>query len=344
MIPSDRSRALVVGALVMLLVSAFARPASGDSDNENEARLLFIEGRRLAGAGDYAGACLKFEGSYKLDPGIGTNFNLADCEEHLGRTATAWMRFLAVASATRAAGQLEREQVARARAAALEPRLSRIIVLVPTPPPGTVIQQDGEIVPATMWGVATPIDPGGHTIEAAAPGRQKWSSRVEVPSAPETVSVVVPALTEESVTEPIRPLAAARTATAQEASDHSTGPGIPRFSAWTGALGAVAIVTGAIFALRFEMENTQAKDTCHTNGVDGLCADTNELTNANNLRDSATRDRTIAIIATSAGAAAIVAAGAWWWRTTHRAPPAHAFLAPTTFATGTTAIDIGVVW
>ena len=63
------------------LVSARA-PAANEVD-EAAARVLFGEGRKLAAAGDYAAACPKFEESFRLDPGIGTGFNLADCWEHI---------------------------------------------------------------------------------------------------------------------------------------------------------------------------------------------------------------------------------------------------------------------
>src|SRR5205807_91874 len=98
--------------------------------------VLFLEGRKLAAAGDYAAACPKFEDSYRLDPGIGTNFNLADCYEHRGLIASAWARFLDVAAATKAVGQSERERVARARAALLEPKLARLTLEVEGTEPG----------------------------------------------------------------------------------------------------------------------------------------------------------------------------------------------------------------
>src|SRR6185312_13224264 len=114
------------------LLPARARAA----EDEAAARALFFEARRLVAAGNYAAACPKFEDSYRLDPGIGTSFNLADCYEHSGRTASAWARFLDVAAATKAAGQLDRERVARARAAALEPKLARMTLKVEAKVPG----------------------------------------------------------------------------------------------------------------------------------------------------------------------------------------------------------------
>ena len=83
--------------------------------------------------GKHADACPKLEESQRLDPGIGTQFNLAVCYEQVGRTASAWSTFLDVAGAARAAGQTEREKVARQRATALEPRLIRLTITAPVP-------------------------------------------------------------------------------------------------------------------------------------------------------------------------------------------------------------------
>ena len=44
-------------------------------------------------AGDYTAACPLLERSHSLDPSSGTLLNLGDCQEHLGRTASAWRAF-----------------------------------------------------------------------------------------------------------------------------------------------------------------------------------------------------------------------------------------------------------
>ena len=163
--------------------------------DEAGARVLFAEGRKhQADDGRYAEACPKFEASFRLDPGIGTNFNLADCFEHLGRTASAWGRFLDVAAATKAAGQSQREQVARARAAALEPNLVRLVVEVSSPVDGLIVERDGVVVGRASWGLALPVDPGDHVVAASAPGKRRWSQSTSVPNIPTSVTVVVPAL------------------------------------------------------------------------------------------------------------------------------------------------------
>jgi len=63
-------------------------------------------------AGQLADACAPFAEIQRLSTAVGTLLNLADCEEKLSQTASAWAEFRS------AAGQSEREGIARDRAAA----------------------------------------------------------------------------------------------------------------------------------------------------------------------------------------------------------------------------------
>jgi len=145
--------------------------------------------------GNYQQACGKFEQSLRLNVGIGTQFNLADCWEHIGRTASARSLFLGAAASAHAAGQSEREQVAKARADALEPRLLRLVIDVRATDPELIVRRNQVAVTREAWGTATPVDPGSYLIEASAPGKKAWSSRVTVPvTASDAVSVIVPVL------------------------------------------------------------------------------------------------------------------------------------------------------
>ncbi len=131
--------------------------------------------------GDYAQACGKFEESQRLDPGLGTLFHFADCEERLGKTATAWAAFLDVASEARAHGEADREAVARARAATLAPALARLTI-DPGPSkdaPSFVVTRDGSPVSAAGWGVPIPVDPGTHAIAVHARNKRSWTLTVE---------------------------------------------------------------------------------------------------------------------------------------------------------------------
>ncbi len=77
----------VAGLLLLAATTSFAEPSA---DDRTVARSLFDQGRALVKDGNYAAACPKLEESQKIDSGVGTLFNLADCYEHLGRFASAW--------------------------------------------------------------------------------------------------------------------------------------------------------------------------------------------------------------------------------------------------------------
>lgn len=308
--------ALAICALCFSALPALSRAAGSD---EAGARVLFAEGRKLAAAGNYVEACPKFEDSFRLDPGIGTNFNWADCLEHIGRTASAWARFVEVAAATKAAGQVERERVARARAVALEPKLARLVVVVRSPVPGLLVARDGVALAPASWGSSVPVDPGDHLVEATAPGKRTWSQNTAVPDAPTTVSVSVPAL------EPLPPsqprLAAPMGATS--ASQLSLVPRAERARRASipvvafGALGAVALATGALLALKVVAENGDAKGLCSNNNT---CGSLDEKMRHDTLVSDAHSDRNLAFISAGIGGAALLAAGYLWWRPAHSEP------------------------
>src|SRR5260370_35084814 len=102
------------------------------------AEALFADGRRPVGAGEYAAACPQFAASQKLDPGVGTSLNLADCYERLGRWASAWAEFRSAASAAHSSGSRQRADPAAARDRATTRRPSQRTVTSPAPPAGLV--------------------------------------------------------------------------------------------------------------------------------------------------------------------------------------------------------------
>jgi hypothetical protein len=186
---------LAAFALLMgIASSAGAQPAS--QYTKDEALNLFNEARALAAAGKYEEACPKFEKAQAIDPGMGTLFNLAGCYAQIGRIASAWAAFRDVASAASAAGQVDREKVARERAAALEPRLSKLRISVPEEAmaPGLEVQRDGVTVASLIWGTDVPVDPGNHLVSASAPGREPWSAVISVAEPGKVVVLRVPPL------------------------------------------------------------------------------------------------------------------------------------------------------
>ena len=185
---------------IALLGATWSSPARAADSSEARAaaQVLFDQGKDLAKAGKLAEACPKFEESQRLDPRIGTQFNLADCFERLGRTASAWTNFVDVASSTKAAGQADREQVARDRAAALERKLTRVTIRVDgAGVPGLRVTRDGTDLGQALWGTPLPIDPGEHVMEVTAPGKIAWKSRFTVGSTASTSTVNIPALADD---------------------------------------------------------------------------------------------------------------------------------------------------
>jgi tetratricopeptide (TPR) repeat protein len=167
------------------VVFLFALPAAADPAS---AEVLFSEGRRLFQEGNYAAACTKFEESNKADAAIGTQLNLAMCWEKLGKTASAWSMYMQIANASTSGGRNDRAQFAQQHAAALLPTLSKLTV---TAPAGTTIRVDGVVWSAAATGIATPIDPGRHTIDATAPNKPSFHRVVDVPGSAATITVAV---------------------------------------------------------------------------------------------------------------------------------------------------------
>lgn len=185
--------AAAAAALTSFAPDAFAQTGA---ENKAAARALFEEGRKLVAEGKLSEACPKFEASQRLEPGAGVLFNLADCYEQIGRTASAWSLFLEVASMSKATNQADKEAAARTRASALEPKLSRLTISVPSGSEieGLLLKRDGELVSKEMWNVRLPVDPGKHTLEATAPGKKKWVKTVSVDAGSTTAAIEVPAL------------------------------------------------------------------------------------------------------------------------------------------------------
>lgn len=189
-------------ALAAALALAGDGRAEPTGEDKAAAETLFQDALKLIKLNNYPEACPKLEASNKLDPAVGTLFNLGDCYEHTGRTASAWSSF---GEARRLAERQndKRAKVAAEREAALEPRLAKLVVAAQQKPEGLVIKRDKKAVDDALLGTAVPVDPGKHTIEAEAPGHEPWSTTVDVPDQPGAVTVTVPPLSAARSTGPV---------------------------------------------------------------------------------------------------------------------------------------------
>jgi hypothetical protein len=252
----------------LLAVSLVATNAHAEARDPVAAQALFDDARRLVSAQQYAEACPKFEESQKLDPGIGTAYNLADCYEKVGRIASAWALFLEVVSQARASGESDREGAAKTRASRLEPRLPKLRVRVgpDSRANGLTVTRDGISVGPAQWNSAVPVDPGPHEIVAKAPGRQMFSRNVTAEEGVVLDFELPPlAISTEPATE--APPAVVDTEQPPPVAKKSAGP-----SAWVWPLGAVGVAgigVGTTFAIMAMSENKASKDNC---GTDNACS------------------------------------------------------------------------
>ncbi|MBX3181638.1 MAG: hypothetical protein KIT72_12775 [Polyangiaceae bacterium] len=160
-------RSVGVSALCLFLSTT----AGAEASDPAAAEALFRQGRAAADAGDFRTACSKFRESNRLDPAIGTVFNLADCEEKLGQVAAAWTHFQEVAQ--RLPPEDERRRIAIARASALEPRLPKLTIqLEGELPPGGVVKRGDVELTAASFGAPLPVDPGQVRVVVVAPGHE----------------------------------------------------------------------------------------------------------------------------------------------------------------------------
>jgi len=188
-------------AVAASLGVAFAKPCSAQSPADGaSAQVLFDRAKERMAVKDFAEACPLLEESQRLDPGVGTLFQLAVCYEGLGKFASAWTRFKDVASESRAQGQTARADHATARARALEPKLSYLSVDVPEDSrlPGLVVRRSGVEVGRAAWGTAMPVDPGEVELSASAPGYLEWKTRVKPRAGSVPLRVSIPRLLAES--------------------------------------------------------------------------------------------------------------------------------------------------
>lgn len=167
-------------------------PAPTPAQPAHDPEKLFSEALALMNAESFTEALAKLEEAQALDPGIGTQFNIAICYEKLGKLGTAWRNYVAVQQAAHASGKSQREENARAKLEELRPRLS-VFVLAPEQPASTTVKVDGVVVPPSQWS-SYAVDPGSHRIDAEAAARKPWTDESLAPPEGQAATIRIPVL------------------------------------------------------------------------------------------------------------------------------------------------------
>lgn len=300
---------------------------SKNQDSKDEAaRSLFRDARKLASDGQFAEACPKFEESLKLDPGIGTRFNLADCWEHTGRLKGAQDAFLEVARAAHDKGQTDREEVARARAHALDEKIPRLGIEAKEMTDGLDVLLDGKSVDRARWAAGERLDPGPHDIEAKAPKKKTWSLHVEFAASADKVTIMVPKLEDEAPKEAAPPdVTAAAAEPAKEAPAEPASTQRPTAVNQTlkvlllSGAGTGVLLAGTGFAI-YKLSNDNAKGVCPSST--GCSAD--DVQRHSGYVDDAATGRAIGYLGLGLTSAALIGLGVVTITTSSRGDSAHA--------------------
>lgn len=263
-----RSRIPALATLLIATCWTFPSRAQTTVQQRAIAQALFDEAQSLTGKGEYAAACPKFAESQKLDPAIGTQYFLAACFEHLGRTASAWTNYVEVADKALAAGQHDRATFARERAEALSPKLVRLTISLPLAirsVGGLTIERDGIVVGKAQWELAVPLDPGEHIVRASATAHGPWEQRVRLDQPGTTVVVTVgPLVTSQSKTVPEQPIEPAPIEPPIPVPQPGASSGMRVAGLVVGGVGVAGLALGA--GLGGATMSLQAQSDTHCNG------------------------------------------------------------------------------
>jgi hypothetical protein len=300
-----RTTAAALALLGLLITSAVeAQPEGSGVDGPSPkiaAETLFREGVRLMDQGDYAAACPKLEASEELDMAVGTLLYLADCYEQSGRLASAWARFSEARSLAHAQNMAERERIAAERVVALEPRLSRVTLVVPAArPAGFSIRLGGAAIPAPSWGSALPIDPGEVELEAVAPGYEAFRTRLQIPSEPGPITAVIPELEPTPQPVEIAPAPVSQPKTAPKIKQVDAGKAWRTVGLTLVGVGGAALIGGGVATVLAVRSNDESLARCRSDGR--LCS-----SRGVQLRERAALQADIATVSVAAGGSLVLA-------------------------------------
>jgi hypothetical protein len=182
--------ALVVAALP---AATAASPALADTSDEQLAAGLarFDEGRKAFEAGQFEEALNAFQASLALLKSPNTRLYIGRCYRALGRTASALtaLKLAALEAQDRLTASGEKRysatrDAASQEAAALDPDVPRLRVVVPDhPPPGFVVKVGGRELSSAAWGVDTETDPGDVVVEATGPRLVPFKTKITLAKA-----------------------------------------------------------------------------------------------------------------------------------------------------------------
>lgn len=272
-----RWRLALCALLVAPSLGALPRRAWAQASDQDKAlaATLFDDGRVLLSQGKVPEACRKLEESRRLDPLPGTVLNLAACHEREGLTASAMAEFREARAMAERDQRGDRVTFADEHLRALMPKLSMLIIVVPleVDTPSLTVLRDGIAIGRAAWGTRIPVDPGGHVVEATAPGKQTRHLEVRVGPDADVQTVTLAQLADapsgaaaSSAAPAVAPVAPATSPRTAEAPPAEQG-GLSTRRQWaivSAGAGLLGVAAGTIFGVVAINKHNSPSATCTT--------------------------------------------------------------------------------
>ncbi len=196
----------VLASLAMsaaLPVTAFAQGPT-DGDALKRARDQFGQALALQTGGDWAGALALLKEVAAVKPTPQVRFNIALCEERLGRLVAALGDYeLAASDATAEKTDQVRQEV-DSRLESLKARVPRVVVVRGEGAEAATISLDGVSLGDSVLNNPLPADPGPHVVEATALGYLPFKQSFRV-AEQQTATIQVKLELEPAKTQPLAP-------------------------------------------------------------------------------------------------------------------------------------------
>ncbi len=169
-----------VSALCGAPTSARAQAPAADSDAIKKAREQFGQALALQTGGDWAGALALLKEVATVKPTPQVRFNIALCEERLGRLVAALGDYELAASDAQAEKADQVRQEVDARLESLRARVPRVVVSRGEGADAATISLDGVSLGDSVLNAPLPVEPGPHVVEATGAGYQPFKQSFRV--------------------------------------------------------------------------------------------------------------------------------------------------------------------
>jgi len=178
--------------------------AAADGDTIKRARDQFSQALSLQTGGDWAGALALLKEVAAVKPTPQVRFNIALCEERLGRLVAALGDYELAASDAQAEKSDQVRQEVDSRLESLKARVPRIVVQRGENADSATISLDGVSLGDSVLNVPLPADPGPHVVEATALGFLPFKQSFRV-AEQQTATIQVKLDAQPSKPEPLAP-------------------------------------------------------------------------------------------------------------------------------------------